>query len=45
MAFGIQEVYRERSDKPGDYEKVFLLDFNVDGVILEHAQEKGLITG
>lgn len=42
--FGIQEVYRKRSDKPGDYEKVFLLDFNVDGVILEHAQEKGLIT-
>lgn len=42
--FGIQEVYRKRSDKPGDYEKVFLLDFNVDGSILEHAQEKGLIT-
>ena len=42
--FGIQEVYRKRSDQPGDYEKVFLLDFNVDGAILEHAQEKGLIT-
>ena len=42
--FGIQEVYRKRSDKPGDYEKVFLLDFNVDGGILTHAQDKGLIT-
>lgn len=42
--FGIQEVYRKRSDKPGDYEKVFLLDFNVDGGILTHAQNKGLIT-
>lgn len=42
--FGIQEVYRKRSDKPGDYEKVFLLDFNVDGAILDHAQNKGLIT-
>lgn len=43
--FGIQEVYRKRSDAPDDYEKVFLLDFNVDGSILDHAQEKGLITG
>ena len=42
--FGIQEVYRKRSNDPGDYEKVFLLDFNVDGSILEHAQKKGLIT-
>jgi hypothetical protein len=42
--FGIQEVYRHRSDDPDDYEKVFLLDFNVDGAILEHAQIKGLIT-
>ena len=42
--FGIQEVYRKRSDRPGDYEKVFLLDFNVDGSILDHAQNKGLIT-
>lgn len=42
--FGIQEVYRKRSDETGDYEKVFLLDFNVDGSILDHAQEKGLIT-
>lgn len=42
--FGIQEVYRKRSDKQDDYEKVFLLDFNVDGGILTHAQDKGLIT-
>jgi hypothetical protein len=42
--FGIQEVYRKRSDKPGDYEKVFLLDFNVDGPIMDHAEDKGLIT-
>lgn len=42
--FGIQEIYRKRSDKPDDYEKVFLLDFNVDGGILTHAQDKGLIT-
>ena len=41
--FGIQEVYRKRSDEPNDYEKVFLLDFNVDGSILNHALEKGLI--
>lgn len=42
--FGIQEVYRKKSDVPGDYEKVFLLDFNVDGGILTHAEDKGLIT-
>lgn len=42
--FGIQEVYRKKSEEPGDYEKVFLLDFNVDGTILNHAQSKGLIT-
>lgn len=42
--FGIQEVYRKKSDEPGDYEKVFLLDFNVDGGILTHAENKGLIT-
>lgn len=42
--FGIQEVYRKRSGDPDDYEKVFLLDFNVDGSILDHAQKKGLIT-
>lgn len=42
--FGIQEVYRKRSDKPNGFEKVFLLDFNVDGGILTHAQDKGLIT-
>ena len=42
--FGIEEVFKKRSDNPGDYEKVFLLDFNVDGSILQHAQEKGLMT-
>lgn len=42
--FGIQEVFRKKSDRPGDYEKVFLLDFNVDGSILTHSVDKGLIT-
>lgn len=42
--FGIQEVFRKKSDQPGDYEKVFLLDFNVDGSILTHSLNKGLIT-
>lgn len=42
--FGIQEVFRKKSDRPGDYEKVFLLDFNVDGAILTHSVDKGLIT-
>lgn len=42
--FRIQEVYRKRSDEPGDYEKVLLIDPNVDGVILEHGISKGLIT-
>lgn len=42
--FRIQEVYRKRSDEPGDYEKVFLIDPNVDGCILEHASAKGLVT-
>lgn len=42
--FGIQEVFRKRSEKPGDYEPVFLLDFNVDGSILDHSLDKGLVT-
>lgn len=42
--FGIQEVYRKNSDVPGDYQKVYLLDFNVDGSILNHSLDKGLIT-
>lgn len=42
--FGIREVYRKRSDNPNDYEKVFLLDFNVDGNILDHSFDKGLMT-
>ena len=41
--FGIQEVYRKRSDEPGDYEKLFLLDFNVDGSIMEHVLNKGMM--
>ena len=42
--FGIREVYRKRSDKPGDYEKVIALDFNVDGPVIEHAKALGAIT-
>lgn len=42
--FGIQEVYRKREDAIGGVEKVILLDFNVDGGILDHASSKGLIT-
>lgn len=42
--FRIQEVYRRNSDEPGDYQKVFLIDPNVDGGILDHAVAKGLIT-
>lgn len=42
--FHIQEVYRRNSDEPGDYQKVFLIDPNVDGGILDHAVAKGLIT-
>lgn len=42
--FGIQEVYRKKGDGSEDYEKVLLLDFNVDGSILDHTLNKGLIT-
>ena len=42
--FGIQEVYRKRENPSGGMEKVILLDFNVDGGILDHASDKGLIT-
>lgn len=42
--FGITEVYRKRSEKPNDYEKVYLLNFNVDGGILTRSLDKGLIT-
>lgn len=41
--FRIQEVHRKKSDESGDYEKVFLIDPNVDGNILKHATAKGLI--
>ena len=47
MDFGIQEIYRKKDGQDGgfgEYEKVFLLNFNVDGGILTHAQDKGLIT-
>lgn len=44
ISFRIQEVHRKRSDEPGDYEKVFLIDPNVDGNILERATQKGLVT-
>lgn len=42
--FGIQEVYLKKGEDPDEYEKVFLLDFNVDGNILDHALSKGLLT-
>lgn len=42
--FGIREVYRRNPDNPEEYEKVILLDFNVDGSILEHSVDNGLLT-
>lgn len=42
--FRIQEVYRKNDDDPDDYQKVFLIDPNVDGGILERASSKGLVT-
>lgn len=42
--FGIQKVYRTKADTLDGHEEVFLLDFNVDGTILDHALNKGLIT-
>lgn len=41
--FRIQEVYRKKDDGSERYEKVILLDFNVDGSILDHSIDKGLI--
>ncbi len=41
--FGIREVYRKDPDNPNEHEKVILLDFNVDGNILEPCAEAGLI--
>lgn len=42
--FGITEVARKRDDDPNSFETVFFLDFNVDGMILDRAFNKGLIT-
>lgn len=44
VKFRIQEVYRKTGDEHGAYQKVFLIDPNVDGAILERASSKGLIT-
>ena len=41
--FGIAEVNRPNPDMSNGYEKVLLLDFNVDGDILDRATEKGLL--
>ena len=41
--FGIREI-SILDNETGEYEPAYLLDFNVDGSILNHAQEKGLIT-
>ena len=41
--FGMKEVYMKDDDAPDGYRKAYLLDFNVDGNILEHAVNKGLI--
>lgn len=40
--FGIREVFRPCA--AGNYERVYLLDFNVDGDILNHSVDKGLLT-
>lgn len=42
--FRIEKVYRKRSDAPGDYEEVFIVDPNVDGDIWENIRKRGLIT-
>ena len=39
----IEEVYRECSDRPGSYEKVLIIDPNVDGNIERHALACDLI--
>lgn len=41
--FGMREIVRKKSDQPGDYEHVILLDFNVDGPILDRASGKGMM--
>ena len=42
--FRIKEIYRRYSGEYDDGQIVYLLDFNVDGNILNHANKKGLIT-
>lgn len=39
----IQEIYREKEDKPGEWEKVFLIDPNVDGMVEEKLVQMGLM--
>lgn len=39
----IEEVYRECEDRPGQYEKVLIIDPNVDGPIMKHLVRIGLI--
>ncbi len=39
----IEEVYRECEDRPGQYEKVFVIDPNVDGDVERHALACNLI--
>lgn len=42
--FRIQEIYRKDPKEPNGYQKVFLIDPNVDGDILTRAVKKGLLT-
>lgn len=42
--FGVKEAMVETQDGSGEYETVLILDFNVDGLIIDHAVEKGLMT-
>ena len=41
--FRIEEVYRECPDRPGTFDKVIIIDPNVDGNVMDHAKSKGLI--
>ena len=38
--FGIQELYETPENSPEDFERTILLDFNVDGYILDYIPEK-----
>lgn len=44
IIFDTHTVYRRNPDSPNGFEKVLLIDFNVDGVITDVCLEKGLIT-